>query len=60
MATHSKWLPTPVFSGEFHEERSLVGYSPCGCKELDMAEQLICSLFLPEQPKSIWKAQQRV
>jgi len=60
MATHSKWLPTPVFSGEFHEERSLVVYSPRGCKEWDMAEQLILSLFLPEQPKSIWKAQQRV
>ena len=26
----SKWQPTPVFlSGEFHGQRSLVGYSPC-------------------------------
>ena len=26
-----KWLPTPVFlPGEFHEERSLVGYNPRG------------------------------
>jgi len=26
-------LPTPVFlSGEFHGQRSLVGYSPWGCK----------------------------
>ena len=25
--------PTPVFlSGESHGQRSLVGYSPCGCK----------------------------
>ena len=26
--------PTPVFLlGESHGQRSLVGYSPCGCKE---------------------------
>ena len=31
-----EWLPTPVFwSAEFHEL-----YSPWGCKELDMTEQL--------------------
>ena len=31
-----EWLPTPVFlPGEFHGQRSLVGYSPWGCKELD-------------------------
>ena len=45
---------------EFHEQRSLVGYSPYGCKESGMAEQLILSLFLPEQQKSICKAQQSV
>ena len=29
-----KWQSTPVFShGEFHGQRSLVGYSQCGCKE---------------------------
>ena len=34
-----EWLPTPVFLlGEFHGERSLVGYSPCGHKESDMTE----------------------
>ena len=28
-----KWQPTPVFlPGESHEQRSLVGYSPLGCK----------------------------
>ena len=33
------WQPTPVFlSGESHGHGSLVGYSPQGCKELDMAE----------------------
>ena len=31
-----KWQPTPVFlPGESHGQRSLVGYSPEGCKELD-------------------------
>ena len=29
-----KWLPTPVLlPGEFHGQRSLLGYSPWGCKE---------------------------
>ena len=32
-----KWQPTPVFlPGKSHGQRSLVGYSPWGCKELDM------------------------
>ena len=35
MATIPVFLP-----GEFHGQRSLVGYSPWGCKELDMTEQL--------------------
>ena len=31
-----KWEPTPVFLPEkSHGQRSLVGYSPWGCKELD-------------------------
>ena len=31
-----KWQPTPVFlSGKSCGQRSLVGYSPWGCKELD-------------------------
>ena len=34
-----KWQPTPVFlPGEFHGQRSLVGYSAWGHKELDMTE----------------------
>ena len=33
------WQPTPVFlPGESHGQRSLVGYSPRGHKELDMTE----------------------
>ena len=35
------WHPTPVFlPGKSHGWRSLVGYSPWGCKKLDMTEQL--------------------
>ena len=34
-----KWQPTPVFlPGEFHGQRSLVGYSPWGRKGLDTTE----------------------
>ena len=34
-----KWQPTPVFlPGESHGQRSLVGYSPWGHHESDMAE----------------------
>ena len=37
----AEWLPTPIFlPGEFHEQRSLAGYSPGGCKDLDMTEWL--------------------
>ena len=33
------WQPTPVFlPGESHGERSLMGYSPWGRKELDTTE----------------------
>ena len=39
-----KWQPTPVFlPGKPHGQRSLMGYSPWGCKELDMTDH-----------KSIW------
>ena len=39
-----KWQPTPVFlPGESHGQRSLVGYSPWGRKELDIIEQLTLS-----------------
>ena len=36
-----KWQPTPVLlPGKSHGWRSLVGYSPWGCKESDMIEWL--------------------
>ena len=35
------WQPTPVLlPGEFHGQRSLLGYSPWACKELDTTERL--------------------
>ena len=42
-----EWQSTPVFlSGEFHGQRSLAGYSPWGCKESDVTEQLTLILLL--------------
>ena len=36
-----KWQPTPVLlPGKFHEQRSLVGYSPWGGKDSDTTERL--------------------
>ena len=46
-----EWLPILLFlPGEFHGQRSLVGYSSCGCKELDVTEQLTLSgtIFKPK------------
>ena len=39
ISSRRKWQPTLVFSpGRFHGWRGLAGYSPGGCKELDMTE----------------------
>ena len=39
MPWRKKWQPIPVFlPGKSHGQRSLVGYSPWGCKELDTTE----------------------
>ena len=39
IAWRRAWQPTPVFlPGESHGQRSLVGYGPWGCKELDMTK----------------------
>ena len=46
------WQPNPVFlPGESNWQRSLVGYSPRGCKELDMTEQLNNSTSLAARPQ---------
>ena len=41
-----EWQPTLVFlPGESHGQRSLVGYSPWGHKELDMTKGLTLTYF---------------
>ena len=41
-----KWQPTPVFlPREFHEQKSLVSYSPWSCKELGTTERLMDTQF---------------
>ena len=41
MVLRRQWHPTPVLMpGKSHGQRSLVGYSPWGCKELDTTEAL--------------------
>ena len=47
------WQSTPVFlPGESHGQRSLAGYTPRGCKELDMTEvtQHTCIFSVGVQP----------
>ena len=51
-----KWQPTPVFlPGEFHGQRSLVGYSPWGHKELDTTQQLMEEAMAPHSSTLAWK-----
>ena len=46
MPQRRKWHPTPIFlPEEFHGQRSLVGYSSWGHKELDTTEQLILYFY---------------
>ena len=41
ISCRKKWQPTPVsLLGKSHGQRSLLGYSPWCCKELDTTEQL--------------------
>ena len=46
MATHSSILAWEILYGQ----RSLVGYSPWGHKELDMTERLTLINLLPSTP----------
>ena len=49
MPWRRNWQLTPVLlPGKFHGWRSLVGYSPWDCKELDTTEQLHWFKFLTE------------
>ena len=50
-----KWQPTPVLlPGKFHGWRSLVGYSPWGCKELDTTELLHSLLVIIDNKHVDW------
>ena len=50
MAPHSSTLP-----GQSHGRRSLVGYSPWGCKELDTTEWLHFTHFILYQWRRKWQ-----
>ena len=53
-----KGLPTPVvLPGEFHRQRSLVGYSPWGHKESDMTKRLTLKVFLTSNALWFWQSQ---
>ena len=45
-----KWQPTPVFfPGKFRGQRSLMGYNPWGCKELDMTDWTFMQWVITEK-----------
>ena len=54
-----KWQPTSLFlPGKFHGQRSLLGYSPGMCKELDMTGHThththTCNYYVPENVSCI-------
>ena len=53
-------LPTPLFlPEEFHGQRSLVGNSPWGHKELDMTERLTFSCIKRKREKERERERQR-
>jgi len=48
------WPPIPVFlPGEFYAQRSLVGYSLRGCKDLEMTKRLL--FFLAPRFERLWE-----
>ena len=52
-----EWQPTPVFlPGEFLRQRSLIGYSPWDCKEMDPTERLTPMLEANEYVSNINKS----
>ena len=54
MPWRKAWQLTPIFlPGESHGQRSLVGYSPWGCKESDMTEMTQYTLSIPKNPSPI-------
>ena len=52
-----QWQPIPVFlPGEFQGQRSLVGYSPSGHRELDPTEQLTLTPPSENRPAKLTRA----
>ena len=50
-----KWQPTPVFlPGKSHGQRSLAGYSLCGCKESDRTERANTHVTLNRHLQDNW------
>ena len=46
LADITGWRPAPVLlPGKFHGQRSLVGYSPLGCKESDITEHTLITIY---------------
>ena len=59
MPWRREWLPAPEFlPGEFHGQRSLAGYSPCGRKKLDTTEQLSLH-FISGLSNLYWKVEDK-
>ena len=57
MAAHSSIL----IHRESHGQRSLVGYSPWGCKESDTTEQLSLSVYkLKKSQRRRWTGKKKV
>ena len=54
-ATHSI-----LFPGEFHGQKSLLGYSPWDCKKLDMTEQLTLGKGNFGKSENFFKSQIRI
>ena len=50
-----EWLPTPVFFPGEYQGQSLAGYSPWGCKVLDVTEQLAHKGREKMAGKDVWK-----
>ena len=48
-------IDSSILAGKFQGQRSLAGYSPWGCKESDLAEQLNIQVFAFASPlKLFW------
>ena len=54
-----EWQPATVFlPGDSHRQRSLEGYSPQGCKELDTTEQQ--TLYFPYRDRTTYTGKEEI